>query len=117
MTGSKKGASSGRSLLRQCEEHIKTFNPTTHSIDTHLLEVLGPQPAWGNDEWFVQQTVTGWYREKKTLDAFITNLYADNGARITRTDMLLYTIISYVCMYMYTVCVSVSLSLSLPYIH
>ena len=96
--GGKKGQSK-LCLLRQCEAHIKSFNPTTHSIDTHLLEVLGAQASWGNDEWFVQQTVTGWYREKKTLDAFIANFYADNGARITRTDMMMYTILSYLAVF------------------
>jgi hypothetical protein len=87
------------SLIRQCESIIKSFNPSTHSIDTHLTGVQGEESSWGNDEWFIQQTVTGWYREKKTLDAFISNMYADNGARITRTDMMLYTIISYLAIF------------------
>ena len=98
-SGSKVGMAPALSLIRRSEDIIKSFNPVTHSIDTHLMDVLGSESGWGNDEWFIQQTVTGWYREKKTLDAFISNMYADNGARITRTDMMLYTIISYLAIF------------------
>jgi hypothetical protein len=48
---------------------------------------------------FIQQVVTGWFREKKTLDAFISNFYGDNGARITRTDMIMYTLLTYLCLF------------------
>eukprot|EP00605_Chrysophyceae_sp_TOSAG23-4_P002155 GSChrysophyteH1.ASY1.ANO1.2383.1 assembled CDS len=98
-SGSKGGKAPALSLIRRSEDIIKSFNPVTHSIDTHLIDVLGSESGWGNDEWFIQQTVTGWYREKKTLDAFISNMYADNGARITRTDMMLYTILSYLAIF------------------
>ena len=33
------------------------------------------------------------------LDAFISNFYGDNGARITRADMLMYTILAYLAMF------------------
>lgn len=92
----------GVSLIRHSEELIKSFNPTTHSIDTHLMEHLGDTSdvkATDSDTLFVQQVVTGWFREKKVLDAFISNFYADNGARITRTDMLMYTILAYLAIF------------------
>jgi len=103
MTGGSSSSGKGHrarlSLIRQCEDIIKCFNPVTHSIDTHLTEELGPEVAWGNEEWFIQQSVTGWYREKRVLDAFISNMYADNGARITRADMIMYTILSYLALF------------------
>lgn len=103
MTGGSSSSGKGHrarlSLVRQCEEIIKCFNPVTHSIDTHLTEEIGAEAGWGNEEWFIQQAVTGWYREKKTLDAFIKNMYADNGARITRADMIMYTILSYLALF------------------
>lgn len=30
-----------RNLISACEELIRSYNPITHSIDTHLLEKLG----------------------------------------------------------------------------
>ncbi len=99
MTGNRGGKNAKLSLIRQCESIIKSFNPVTHSIDTHLGDIIGPQSGWGNEEWFIQQCVTGWYKEKKMIDSFISNMYADNGARITRTDMTMYTLVAYLAIY------------------
>ena len=43
MTGSSKKGQASQSLIRQCESIIKSFNPTTHSIDSHLTGVLGEE--------------------------------------------------------------------------
>ena len=89
-------------MLRQCEALIKSFNPTTHSIDTHLIDALntdvsrsGAKPA----DVFKAQVVTGCIREKKVLDAFIRNFYADNAACVLRIDMTMYSILAYLALY------------------
>jgi hypothetical protein len=92
----------GVSLLRRCEEIIKSFNPTTHSIDSHLMEEIGDTSnveTTPPDLMFVQQVVTGWYREKKVLDCFIKNFYADNGARVARNDMIIFALLAYLSIF------------------
>ncbi len=92
----------GLSLIRRCEEIIKSFNPNILSIDNHLENEIGDTTDVKNTDpelLFIQQAVTGWVREKKVLDAFISNFYGDNGARITRTDMLMYTILAYLAIF------------------
>ena len=34
-------SSKNASIIAQCQAIIKSFNPVTHSIDTHVLDVLG----------------------------------------------------------------------------
>jgi hypothetical protein len=102
MAGGKNNRASSLSLIRQSEELIKSFNPTINSIDDHLSNEIGDTSDVSKtdpDLMFIQQVVTGWLREKKVLDAFISNFYADNGARITRTDMLMYTILAYLAVF------------------
>ena len=92
----------GLSLIRRCEEIIKSFNPNILSIDNHLQNEIGDTTDVEKTDpelLFIQQAVTGWLREKKMLDAFISNFYGDNGARITRADMLMYTILAYLAMF------------------
>ena len=50
-------------------------------------------------EAFIQQTVYGWYRQRKGLDAFINNFYADKAASISRSDNLLYTVFAYLAIF------------------
>lgn len=50
-------------------------------------------------EQFIQQAVYGWYRQRRGLDAFITNLYADKSASISRNDMVLYTVFAYLAIF------------------
>lgn len=47
----------------------------------------------------MQQTVYGWYRQRRGIDAFITNFYADKAASISRNDMLLYTVFAYLAVF------------------
>ena len=47
----------------------------------------------------MQQTVYGMFKEKRVLEGFITNLYADNAANISRSDSLLYTAFSYLAIF------------------
>jgi hypothetical protein len=47
----------------------------------------------------LQQTVYGWYRQRQGLDKFITNIYADKAASISRADMTLYTIFAYLAIF------------------
>jgi hypothetical protein len=30
-----------KNIIEVCEEIIKSYNPTTHSVDTHVLEKVG----------------------------------------------------------------------------
>jgi hypothetical protein len=57
-------SSKSASIIAQCEAIIKSFNPVTHSIDTHVLDVLGdvtlPVSDTGRNDWI------------GTLMAFIT---------------------------------------------
>lgn len=41
----------------------------------------------------------GWYRQRRGLDAFITNIYADKAASISRADMTLYTVFAYLAIF------------------
>lgn len=92
-------------LIKTCEDMIKTFNSTTHSIDTHISDYLRrmrrrecDEPLSENEQ-FLQQTTYGWYRQRRGLDAFISNIYADKAASISRNDMLLYTIFAYLAVF------------------
>ena len=90
----------GKYIISKCEDMIKSFNPTTHSIDTHcsqLGDIDGPTAKPENT--FIQQVVYGWYRERPVLDSFIKNLYADCSASCARTDKIFYTIFAYLCIF------------------
>lgn len=96
------GGAASLSLIRQCEALIKSFNPTTHSIDTHLIDALntdvthsGAKPA----DVFKAQVVTGCVREKRVLDGFIKNFYADNAACVLRIDMTMYSVLAYLALF------------------
>ena len=58
------------SIIDKCQELIKSFNPVTHSIDTHVEEILGDTKSKQAhpEDVFVQQVVYGWYRERKILE-------------------------------------------------
>jgi hypothetical protein len=81
---------------------IKSFNPTTHSIDSHLADNLA---ASGNKhgskvaDAFVQQVVYGTFKEKACLNAFINLFYAENAASVSRADITLYTVLAYLIIY------------------
>jgi hypothetical protein len=38
-------------------------------------------------------------KEKRVLDGFLSNLYADNAANISRSDSLLYTAFAYLAIF------------------
>jgi len=91
-----------KGVVRQCEEYIKSFNPVTHSIDTHLIDKLGTDVTRSGAkaiDVLKAQIVTGVLREKRTLDAFIRNFYGDNAAFVLRSDMTMYTILTYLCIF------------------
>lgn len=68
--------------LKRCEELIKSFDPVTHSIDTHISENIdksasvsrGREKRGGQtynprvENTFVQQVVYGWHKERKVLE-------------------------------------------------
>lgn len=88
-------------VIKKCEELIRSFNPVTHSIDTHCLQHLGDTSAADAkpDNVFIQQIVYGWFRERPALDAFIKNFYADMAACVARVDITLYTIFAYMAIF------------------
>lgn len=88
-------------IINKSIELINTFNPTINSIDTHCTIALGNiSPTDGKPEnIFIQQVVYGWYREKAVLEAFITNLYADNASSVLRADMTMYTVFAYLAIF------------------
>ena len=87
--------------IAKCEALIRSFNPVTHSIDTHLTEHLGNTSSSDAkpENVFVQQIVYGCYVEKRLLDAFIKNFYADNAACVLRADIVMYTIFAYMAIF------------------
>ena len=96
------GPASGKGVIRQCEEYIKSFNPVTHSIDTHLIDKLGTDVTTSGAkavDVLKAQIVTGVLREKPVLDGFIRNFYSDNAACVLRSDMTMYTILAYLCIF------------------
>ena len=96
------GGGSATSVVRQCEEYIKSFNPVTHSIDTHLIDKLGTDVTKSGAkavDVLKAQIVTGVLREKRVLDAFIRNFYGDNAACVLRSDMTMYKILAYLCLF------------------
>jgi len=88
-------------IIQQCEKLIRSYNPTTHSIDTHAKEQLGDvtKPDAPAENVFIQQVLYGWYKERDVLQAFISNFYADNAASVLRIDNVMYTIFAYLAMY------------------
>lgn len=88
-------------IIRKCEELIRTFNIVTHSIDTHCSEHIGDfkAPDAKPDIIFIHQVIYGWYREKAVLDAFIKNFYIDNAVCVLRSDMIMYTILTYLALF------------------
>ncbi|KAJ1428363.1 hypothetical protein B484DRAFT_395966 [Ochromonadaceae sp. CCMP2298] len=91
----------GKSVLARCEDLIKTFNPVTHSIDTHCAEVLGDVKKADAlpESVLVQQIVYGWHKERASLKAFIDEFYGDNASRVLRVDMTMYAILAYMTVY------------------
>ena len=87
--------------IQRCIDLIRSFNATTHSIDTHVGEALRNvnKPDSPPENVFIQQVVYGWYKERAALQAFISNFYADNAASIARIDMTMYTVFAYLAMY------------------
>lgn len=88
----------GRAIKR-CEDLIRSYNPVTHSIDTHCSHHLGTCEDAKPENVFIQQVAYGWYRERSVLEIFIKNFYADNAARLLRTDIMMYTIFAYLALF------------------
>lgn len=115
-----------KNIIRIAEELIKSYNPRTHSIDTHCSERLGDtsrsvsggqrrqtmQGEGADDEdgrccvqdadaedVLIQQLVYGCHKEKPLLKAFIDDYYGDNAASALRADMTLYTILGYMAIF------------------
>lgn len=111
-----KGPDPNKQIVDKCIEMIRTFNPVTHSIDTWCLEHLGDvtSPDAKPENVLIQQIVYGWSKEKAVLkvcgsnflivslfvhQCFINDFYADNGSRVLRTDITLYTIFAYLAIF------------------
>ncbi len=77
---------------------MKSFNDKLDSIDTHIKNSLGAD-LHSPDGMFIQQIVYGVQVETKVLNAFISNLYADNAASVARSDILFYTIFAYIAIF------------------
>eukprot|EP01031_Cornospumella_fuschlensis_P031579 gene31579-38167_t len=90
-----------RDIIAACEEIIKSYNPTTHSIDTHLLEKVGDttKPDAKPDDILIQQIVYGCFKEKPLLQTFIDDFYRDNASRALRKDMTMYRVLGYVSLF------------------
>lgn len=88
-------------MISKCIELIQSFNPITHSVDTLCLEHLGDTtlPTSKPENLFIQQVVYGWSKEKEILKGFIEDFYADNAARVLRSDITLYTVFAYLSIY------------------
>eukprot|EP01039_Chlorochromonas_danica_P002730 gene2730-2981_t len=88
-------------ILAICEEIIKSFNPTTHSIDSHLFERVGDtnKPEARPEDLLIQQIVYGCFKEKPLLKTFIDDFYRDNASRVLRKDITLYTMLAYVVIF------------------
>eukprot|EP01041_Mallomonas_annulata_P004353 gene4353-8663_t len=87
--------------IKKCEQLIRDFNPVTHSIDSYCLEKLGDvaQDGASEESIFIQQIIYGCQRQSPGLEAFISNFYGDNSARILRADRTLYTIFAYLAIF------------------
>mmetsp|Transcript_5104 Transcript_5104/g.7816 ORF Transcript_5104/g.7816 Transcript_5104/m.7816 type:complete len:763 (-) Transcript_5104:200-2488(-) len=87
-------------VIKKCEELIRSFNPVTHSIDTHIQDQLTKKLKLSDDEkMFIQQVVYGWYRERRALESFSDNFFADNAAFVSRADKTMYIIFTYIAVY------------------
>mmetsp|Transcript_15690 Transcript_15690/g.26154 ORF Transcript_15690/g.26154 Transcript_15690/m.26154 type:complete len:767 (+) Transcript_15690:121-2421(+) len=87
-------------VLQKCEEYIHTFNPVTHSIDTHIETQLAKKSKLSTTEKaFIQQVVYGWFREKAGIESFIDNFFSDCAAMVSRADKGLYTVIAYIAIF------------------
>mmetsp|Transcript_2179 Transcript_2179/g.3419 ORF Transcript_2179/g.3419 Transcript_2179/m.3419 type:complete len:787 (+) Transcript_2179:73-2433(+) len=92
---------SKKSPIERCEDLIRTFNPVTHSIDTHITEALGDvtKADAKPEDILIQQVVYGWYKDRPALKCFIDQFYGDNASRVLRVDMVMYTILTYIAVY------------------
>jgi hypothetical protein len=90
-----------KNIIRTAESLIKSYNPRTHSIDTHCLEKLGDttKPDANAEDILIQQLVYGCHKEKPLLKVFIDDYYGDNAASALRADMTLYTILGYMAIF------------------
>ena len=95
-------------LIRRVEELYRSFNPTIDSIDTHVDKNIGSttDAAFSSldqqkqaENLFIQQTLYGLMKEKRFIDAFINNFYADNAANISRADSTMYQIFAYLAIF------------------
>ena len=64
-------------IVATCEKIIKSFNPVTHSVDTHCLEVLGDvtKPDATPENILMQQIVYGCFKEKLLLKVLKFQLF------------------------------------------
>ncbi len=87
--------------INRCITLIKTFNPVTHSIDTHCSDQLGDVHAADVDpeDLLVQQIVYGCFKEKAFIKCFIENYYSDYASRVLRVDMTLYNEFAYLAIF------------------
>jgi hypothetical protein len=99
--GTAKGHEDKLKVMTTTERLVREFDPVKYSIDTWCLHHLGDvtQPDSKPENVFIQQVVYGWYRERRVLDAFIKNFYADNASRLLRSGMTMYTVLAYLAMF------------------
>jgi hypothetical protein len=63
-------------VIATCERLLKSYNPVTHSIDTHCLEQLGDvtRPEANPQNVLIQQIVYGCHKEKPLLKVLTLKL-------------------------------------------
>lgn len=91
----------GHNLLRNAEDIVRSFNPVTHSVDTHLLEVLGDCTPTSSSptKIFLQQLVYGYFKERVLIKKFTDDFYRDNSARVLRSDLIMYSLLAYLLVF------------------
>ena len=92
---------SKKEAIEKCIELIDTFNPITHSIDSHIYDAIGDTKKTNTPSLhlFIQQVVYGTQKEKPLLKKFINVFYLDNASSVSRADITLYTVLAYMLIF------------------
>eukprot|EP00741_Cyanophora_paradoxa_P008266 tig00001278_g7996.t1 len=83
-------------LVELCAKVIKSYDPITTTVDTHAENFLAQQKIVDEHEaTFIKQVLYGCIRYKKLLKVFISSFYFNEGGRLLREDMTMYSIYAY----------------------
>ncbi|CAK4100082.1 unnamed protein product [Aphanomyces euteiches] len=86
-----------KELLAACESLVGSYDPALMTLDAHVDETL--QDVGEADRLFLHQVLYGCVRYKDVLNAFLTNFYQANSAKVSRNDYTKFLVLAYLAIF------------------